>query len=249
MIILNAVLGFFLKIFKKIKRIIQRKILIITNPRPLLRKRLEKRQLIDELSGSIVREKRIPPRFIWKVMIAEKSLREPALQVFLNFSELSLDDIFNAAENIPIEFPQSEKDELENILWAKAKEMGLMAEDLVEIIIGELLFREKALKELEERIKNSNIRKNRAKEFLKRLIDEIPELRIPMCELIMKKLEPSTTELKKLLDSPWMKYLPLLAQKIETMARKTYEKEKAEKKFEAGVEKKIENWLKRISQL
>lgn len=248
---------FFLKIFRKIKRVIRKKILMLINPQ--IRKKLmafgnirKRRKLVDELSRLIIKEEKgekITPRLIWKVMIGEKSLSQTGLQVFLNYPELPLNDVFDAAENIPSELPEPEKENLENILWDKAKEMGLMTEDLFEIIIsGPLAFREKARNEIEERIKNDNIRKKRAKSILKRLMDEVPELRIPMCELFME-LKPSSDELKKLLDSRWMNFLPNLARKIETMIRTTYEKEKAEKKIETAMEKKITNILEKISKL
>jgi hypothetical protein len=249
MIALNAVLGFFLKIFRKIKRIIRRKILIITNPRPLLRKRLKNRQLIDELSGLMVGEKRTPPRLIWKVVIAEKSLSPTALQVFLNYPELSLNDIFDAAEDIPADLPQPKKEELENILRRKAKEIGLMAEDYFDIITEGLgNFREWAWNELGEEIKNGKTRKDRAKRILKRLMDEVPELRVPACELFMG-LEPTSDELKKILDLPWMKFLPNFAGKIEIMIRKIHKREKAKKKFETAMEKRIIEILRKISRL
>lgn len=234
---------FFLKIFRKIGGIIWKKILILINP--LIKKRLIKG--LNRLITEGEKGKKIPPRLIWKVISTVKSLRQTGLRMFLTHSKLSLEDIFSAAENIPGDLSDEKKEELLNILWGKADEMVLLTEDLYEIIInGPLPFRGKAQDELEKRITNGDIREERAKKILEQLIDKVPGVRIRFSGLFME-LNPSSDELKKLLNKPWMYSLPILSGKIQAKIRILFEEEKAEKKFEAGVEKKIENWLKKIS--
>ena len=244
----SSFFGFFLKIFRKIKRKILKKILFLINPR--IRKRLmaigrlrKKQKLLIELSAVI--EGRTAPKTLWRVVsITQGDLQKKVLNLFLEHPDLSLDDIFDAAENVS---PDDEK--TQDVLWNKATEMGLTPEDLLDISAErQNIFQKRAWNAFTEMIKRGQIRKNRARKILTMVMDEIPKLRIPIWRLL-KTLDPTSEELKKILDAKWMYTMPGLATEIEQRIRKIYQREKIKDRSNKRMEKRIKKIIGKIQGL
>ena len=244
----SSFFGFFLKIFREIKRVILKKILMLTNPR--LRKKLfglsrarKKQKLLVELSA-VIEGKAVPKTLWYVVSTTQGNLQEKALNLFLGHPDLSLDDVYDAAEDVSL----NEK-KIHDTLWNKTTEIGLMPEDLFYITTeGPEIFRERAWNTLTERIKTGQIRKNRARKILTMVMDEIPKLRIPIWRLL-KTLDPTSEELKKILDAKWMYTMPGLATEIEQRIRKIYQREKIKDRSNKRMEKRIKKIIGKIQGL
>jgi hypothetical protein len=243
---------FLLGVFRRIKRAIRKKFLLLINSR--FRKHLiglgkirgKQVLLLDELSKLLLEEKNIPPLFIWDIVITEENLRESALRLFLNHPELSFGQIYEAAVNVPLN--EQDADYLQNALWIKLVELGLSPQDLMDMTMEwPQFFQKKALEDLTEKIKSNKIRKDCAKRILKTLMEDVSHLREPLCKLYLT-LDPSSRELQELLDAKWLYSMPVLGTDIEKRARNVHKHEKAKKRYEEKIRKRIDNIFKKIAK-
>lgn len=219
----------------------------------------KKRKDLEEKLGKMITEKKekekLSPRIVWK-LTANKRWRPMALETFWGLN-LSLEDVFFAADNISLEIPEAERKTIENDLWENYKKRDPTISSRLNIILkGPLIFRKPAWYDSVEEIKGGKLGKDLAKEVLRAVMNGIPELKIfEVRELriaaleIFLELEPSSNELKNIIDSGWIYTLPNFARKVERMARETAEKEMAEKKIEAAQEKRITKILKQLDKL
>lgn len=249
MITFASFFGILLKIFRRIKKGILKKILMLINPR--IRKKMlaigrlrKKLALINQLD--ILIKKGITPQMLWYLYkeAKDESVRQKAFQFFLSHPNLSFEDIYEAADSVS----KDEKD-LINALWQKVLGFGMLPEDLVEIIRnGPQVFQDFAKQELFSKIKEGRLKNNNAKNILANLMDQVPYLRMQTW-CLYKKLKPNSAELQKRLDSKWLYSMPELTADIQETLRDILMKEKDEDKKNKKLFKKIRKIIGQIEKL
>lgn len=238
--------------FRKIGRWFKKKFLMLISQRfrnklMTLGKATKKLRLTKEVKTLIeikVLKNEIAPKTLWFIYrtAIQKDVQQKALEFFLGHFHLSIDDIFDAAENVSLG-----ENELLLTLWNKSLEIGVSDERLSDVIkSGPEIFQDLACNELLDRIKEKNkIRKSRAIEILIDITNRVPNRRISFWRII-ETLEPPLADVQKLLDSDWVDSMPTLRKEIEQFARKIDKKERDENQRR---EKTTRNVMKIFNQL
>jgi len=144
-----------------------------------------------------------------------KKIRERAWWKLRECDDITLDDLYDLMEG---------PDFIKKELWEMFIEIAT-PEDLVDVMNYESFFKELAWKELKQRIRKGGIKKGRSKRILIDIIESIVEHRSEAWKML-KKISPSQTKLKKLLDMPFInapEYYKLRID-VEKQIRKTQTK-------------------------
>lgn len=237
----DSVIRFFLKLRISLWKIF----LILTNSAARKKffgrlKTRKKQKLSAELEASIRGE--IVPKTLWYVSqtATKEDMKQKARQLFLGHKNLWHDDVYNAVDDI-----SSKDNEMINILWNKDLEIGLSDEGLVGIIReGPQNFQDLAYNELLARIKEGITKKPDAEEFLRTIIDKVPNRRIPTWQFL-KTLKPSLIVLEKFLESHWLYSLPTIEKEIRELIKKA----KKQERVKIETTEKVKKLIKKLQKL
>lgn len=159
-----------------------------------------------------------------------KSIRDTALKKLKKRKDLALDDVYE----LMISSEHSED------IWEMFILLGATPEDFMEVIRCYDHFAEKAKEELEARMKEGSIAKNRSKRILKDIFESVPSKR-EWAWRLLKPLNPSNDDLKRFLDQPFIGSLLTIQSEIEKIIRKQSKRvnhgDRLTHKIEALVEK------------